>query len=86
MDNFLNFSYKICYLKEDDRYPESERKIALPTSLGTVVSTYKDLVTKIYFDIANLIYKSMDWQCERTKFTVKNDKAAEINDILLNLF
>lgn len=70
----------------DGKYPESEGKVTIPSSLGSVVTTLADLTARIYPDIADIKEKSMDWLCERAILTPKNDKAAVINDTLLNSF
>ncbi|XP_075210263.1 uncharacterized protein LOC142317592 [Lycorma delicatula] len=70
----------------DGKFPESEGKITLPPSLGTVVSTLKELIERIYLDIQNIRNKSMDWLCEKAILTSKNETAAKINQILLESF
>lgn len=56
----------------DGRCPEPKMKITLSTSLGTVVSTLNNLISRIYPDIRNLKYKPMDWLCERVILATKN--------------
>lgn len=70
----------------DGRSPDPKMKITLPTSLGTVVSTLKEFISRVYPDIKNLKYKPMDWLCERVILATKNETAAEVDDILLNSF
>jgi len=70
----------------DGEYPESEGKVTIPAGLGSVVTTLADLTARIYPDIADIKEKSMDWLCERAILTPKNDKAAVINETLLNSF
>lgn len=70
----------------DGEYPESEGKVTISASLGLVVTTLADLTARIYPDIADIKEKSMDWLCERAILTPKNDKAAIINEILLQSF
>jgi hypothetical protein len=40
--------FKLLLRIEDGKYPEYEDKITLPTGLGTVVKTLKELTDKIY--------------------------------------
>lgn len=70
----------------DGEYPESEGKVTIPAGLGSVVTTLADLTARIYPDIADIKEKSTDWLCERAILTPKNDKAAVINETLLNSF
>ncbi|XP_037807844.1 ATP-dependent DNA helicase pif1-like [Lucilia sericata] len=70
-------------------YPQVEGKLIIPLELGVVVNTLSELTAKIYPDICNISNinkKSNDWLCERAILTPKNDRAAAINDNLLNLF
>ena len=45
-----------------------------------------DLIAKIYPDIANIKNKPIEWLCERAILSPKNDRAAEVNSILLKSF
>ncbi|XP_037809132.1 ATP-dependent DNA helicase PIF1-like [Lucilia sericata] len=67
-------------------YPQVEGKLIIPLELGVVVNTLSELTAKIYPDICHINKKSNDWLCERAILTPKNDRAAAINDNLLNLF
>lgn len=70
----------------DGSYPSVESKVTIPSDLGAVVTTLKELTDRIYPDISNIKEKSIEWLCERAILTPKNDKAAAINDILLKAF
>ncbi|XP_046803773.1 uncharacterized protein LOC124419204 [Lucilia cuprina] len=67
-------------------YPQVEGKLIIPLELGVVVNTLSELMAEIYPDICNINKKSNDWLCERAILIPKNDRAAAINDNLLNLF
>ncbi|KAF0758990.1 ATP-dependent DNA helicase PIF1-like [Aphis craccivora] len=60
--------------------------ISIPSNLCTVVSSLSELTSRIYPDIINIKMKRIEWLCERAILTPKNDKAAEINEILLKAF
>lgn len=49
------------------------------------VSTLKDLVTKIHPNNVSLKYKCMNWLWEKTILSANNNKAVEINGIILSL-
>ena len=44
----------------DGNYPESEGKIIIPSGLGMIVGSLKDLLAEIYPNVANVKEKSMD--------------------------
>ncbi|KAF0763799.1 ATP-dependent DNA helicase PIF1-like [Aphis craccivora] len=74
-------------LKIGDRnFPSLEGEITIPSNLCTVVSSLAELTSRIYPDIINIKMKLFKWLCERAILTPKNDKAAEINEILLKAF
>lgn len=84
-DTAAEFS-KILLTIGDGKYPNIQGLIKIPASLGTVVNTLSDLTQKIYPEIANINMKSNEWLCERAILTPKNDRAAIINNSLLNSF
>ncbi|XP_060871344.1 uncharacterized protein LOC132945589 [Metopolophium dirhodum] len=70
----------------DGNFPSLECEITIPSNLCTVVSSLSELTSRIYPDIINIKMKPIEWLCERAILTPKNDKAAEINEILLKAF
>ncbi|CAI6365572.1 unnamed protein product [Macrosiphum euphorbiae] len=70
----------------DGNFPSLEGEITIPSNLCTVVSSLSELTSRIYPDIINIKMKPIEWLCERAILTPKNDKAAEINEILLKAF
>lgn len=64
----------------DGEYPESKGKVTISVDLDTVVMTLADLMVTTYSDITSITESSMDWLCEYTILTSKNDKAAIINE------
>lgn len=69
--------------KGDGDCPELAGKLVITKDLGLVVTTLQELTVQIYPDIADIKNKSMDWLCEHTILTPKNNRAAVINEILL---
>ncbi|XP_063918640.1 uncharacterized protein LOC135134004 [Zophobas morio] len=70
----------------DGNYPTVDSKIIILPSLGAVVKSLTELTNKVYPDINNIKVKPIDWICERAVLTLKNDRAASINDVLLKSF
>lgn len=70
----------------DGDFPEMGRKLVITKDLSLVVTTLQELTVQIYPDLADIKNNSMDWLCERTILTPKNDKAAMNNEILLKSF
>lgn len=54
-------------------YLESVGRITIPAELFTVMTTAKDLIAKIYPEIANIQHKPIELFCERAILTPKND-------------
>jgi hypothetical protein len=67
-------------------YPSVNEMITIPENLCTVVTTVQDLISKIYPDITYIHDKPIEWLCERTILTSKNDQAAAINDVTVDVF
>lgn len=70
----------------DGRVSEVDGRISIPPSLCTAVDTLDQLIHGIYPDIHHLATKGRDFLKERAILTPKNEKAAEINDLLLSRF
>jgi hypothetical protein len=70
----------------DGNFPSLEGEITIPSNLCIVVSSLSELTSRIYPDIINIKMKPTEWLCMQAILTPKNDKAAEINEILLKLF
>lgn len=52
-------------------------------TVGKLVSTVYDLISKIDLDISNLSNKSHQWLCEKIMISPRNDSAEEMNNIIL---
>lgn len=65
---------------------ESDGKMELTVDLCTVVTNLEGLTNAVYPALSHLREKSSYWLCERAILTPTNDKAAEINSILLQKF
>ncbi|XP_025408974.1 uncharacterized protein LOC112682560 [Sipha flava] len=81
----------ILKLSKNMRVHLGEEKFAggfsdLLLEIGNVVTAVQDLISKIYPDIAHIHDNPMEWLCEHTILTSKNDQAAVINDTLLMSF
>lgn len=77
--DFANILLKI----GNGAYPSTNGKIKLDSSFCNEVPTLEQLIEKVYPDLENFSGRGVSWLYERAILVTRNDRAADINKIIL---